>query len=254
LPISVCMISGAEAGRIARALESVKDWVSEIIVVLNDNVTDGTEAVAHEHGAKVFREPWKGYLAQKASATDKCTQPWIFNLDADEVVSHELRDELLARFAKAESLNSCAALSFPRLSEFCGRWIRHGDWYPDRLTRIWRKGQGAWSGRDPHPYVKVNGKIEKLRGNLLHFSSESITGRLGKIVHFSDEFLLQHRGDPRPGIVQLAVRPWWRFVRAYVFRLGFLDGWQGFYIASHTSFATLVRYSKLREAIEKETE
>lgn len=253
LPISVCIISGAEAGRIGRALESVKDWVIEIVVVVNDNVTDGTEEVAREKGAKVFREPWKGYLAQKSSATDKCTQPWAFNLDADEVVSDELRNELIARFSDVGQLQECAGFSCPRLSQFCGRWIRHGDWYPDRLTRIWKKEQGAWGGRDPHPYVKVNGKIEKLTGDLLHFSSESIKGRLGKIVHFSDEFVAQHRDDPKPGMFELGVRPVWRFVRAYILRRGFLDGWQGFYIASHTAFGTLVRYSRLREVIEKQS-
>jgi glycosyltransferase involved in cell wall biosynthesis len=252
LPISVCIISGAEAHRISRALESVKGWVSEIVVVLNDNVTDKTEEVARGHGAKVFREPWKGYLAQKNSASEKCQQPWIFNLDADEVVSDELRNEVAARFQDAKALETWAGFNCPRLSQFCGRWIRHGDWYPDRLTRFWRKGQGCWTGRDPHPYVKVTGKVGKLECDLLHFSSESITGRLGKIVHFSDEFVRQHRNDGTPGCFQLVARPFWRFIRGYILRLGFLDGWQGFYIASHTAFATLVRYSKLREAIEKD--
>jgi glycosyltransferase involved in cell wall biosynthesis len=248
LPISVCMVSGAEADRIGRALESVAGWTSEIIVVLNAEVADRTEEVAGRYGAKVVREPWKGYLAQKNSAAEKCGQPWAFNLDADEVVSPELRQELLALFANSPALESCVALSCPRLSHFCGRWIRHGDWYPDRLTRLWRRGQARWSGMDPHPYIKVDGKVAKLKGALLHFSSDSITNRLGKIVHFSDEFVRQHTADRTPGPFDLAVRPLWRFLRAYFLRLGFLDGWQGFYIASHTAFSTLVRYAKLREA------
>jgi glycosyltransferase involved in cell wall biosynthesis len=248
LPISVCMISGAEAGRIARALESVADWTSEIIVVLNAEVADGTDQVASRYGAKVVREPWKGYLAQKQSAADKCGQPWAFNLDADEEVSPELRAELLALFAQPAALESYAALSCPRLSRFCGRWIRHGDWYPDRLTRLWRRGHARWSGVDPHPYIKADGKVARLKGDLLHFSSDSISSRLGKIVHFSDEFVKQHAADRTPGLFALALRPLWRFVRAYLLRLGFLDGWQGFYIASHTGFSTLVRYARLREA------
>src|SRR5207302_4957859 len=94
LPISVCIISGAEARRIGRALESVAEWTTEIIVVLNAEVRDGTEEIALKHGAKVFREPWKGYVAQKNSALNKATQPWLLNVDADEAVSPELRSEL----------------------------------------------------------------------------------------------------------------------------------------------------------------
>lgn len=248
LPISVCLISGAEAGRIGHALESVAGWTSEMVVVLNHDVNDGTEEVALKYGATVVREPWKGYLAQKNSAAEKCLQPWVFNLDADEVVSPALQEELLALFAQPSALEACAGLSCPRLSRFCERWIRHGDWYPDRLTRLWRRGQGAWTGVDPHPYVRVQGQVKKLKGDLLHFSSDSIAKRLGKIVHFSDEFVQHHAGDPAPGLFGLAVRPAWRFVRAYILRLGFLDGWQGFYIAAHTAFATLVRYARLREA------
>lgn len=255
LPISVCLISGAEAGRIGRALESVAEWTSEIVVVLNQEVQDGTEEVARRYGAKVFREPWKGYLAQKNSAADKTAQPWICNLDADEVIAPELRAELAALFSSPERLDGVTALSCPRLSRFCGRWIRHGDWYPDRLTRFWRRGQARWAGIDPHPYVKVDGAVLKLHGDLLHFSTDTIASRLGKIAHFSNEFVRQHATQTaRPGFFDLALRPWWRFARAYFIRLGFLDGWQGFYIAAHTSFATLVRYAKVREALDNRSQ
>jgi len=96
LPISVCMIAGAEAGRIGRALESVAGWTSEIIVVLNDDVSDGTDRIAEAHGAKVFRERWRGHIAQKNSAATKAAQPWLLGLDEDEAVSEALRDEIIA--------------------------------------------------------------------------------------------------------------------------------------------------------------
>jgi glycosyltransferase involved in cell wall biosynthesis len=249
LPISVTVISGAEAGRIKRSLESVAGWTSELIVVLNEEVTDGTEEIARQHGARVFRQPWQGYLAQKNSAAAKAGQDWVFNLDADEVVSAALRSELEETFAHPERLNGVAAFSFPRLSWFCGRWIRHGDWYPDRQTRLWQRGQGKWGGVDPHPHVVVNGAVRKLRGVLEHYSTDSINGRLRKIIPFSDEFLVQ-RGPAMgtPGVFELWMRPMWRFVRAYIVKLGFLDGWQGYYIAGHTAFGTMVRYAKVREA------
>jgi len=249
LPISVCMVSSAEAHRIGRALASVSGWTSEMIVVLNQEVTDGTEEIARKHGAKVFREPWKGYIAQKNSAADKTTQPWLFNLDADEAVSVALREEIQSVFSGVSNAEKLAAYSFPRLSWYCGRWIRHGDWYPDRQTRIWQRNKACWGGTDPHARLLVDGEIGALRGDLEHYSTDSINRRLEKIIPFSDEFVAQHGMNRHtPGAFDLAVRPLWRFLRAYFVKLGFMDGWQGFYIASHTAFSTLVRYAKVREA------
>jgi len=247
LPISVCTISGAEAGRIARALSSVAGWASEMIVVLNQEVRDGTEEIARKHGARVYREPWKGYIAQKNSAAEKAACPWIMDVDADEAVSRELRDEIrsVVEGGAAEGID---AFSVPRLSWYCGRWIRHGDWYPDRQTRLWRRGRAHWGGVDPHAILQVSGRVKKLKADLHHFSRESINVHLQKIAPFSDEFVRQHAGDPEPGLFEMAARPMWRFLRAYFLRLGFLDGWPGFYIAAHTAFGTLVRYAKLREA------
>jgi glycosyltransferase involved in cell wall biosynthesis len=247
--ISVCTISGAEAGRIGRALASVQDWTLERIVVLNEEVRDGTEEIALKHGARVYREPWKGYIAQKNSAADKATGEWLLDLDADEAVSPELRDEILKTVSDPAAARGRSAFSFPRLSWYCGRWIRHGDWYPDRTIRLWRRGKARWGGVDPHAILSVDGSVCKLRGDLHHFSRESINVHLGKLSHFSDEFVRQHQDKPGvPGIIEMAARPCWRFIRAYFLRLGFLDGWPGYYIAAHTAFATLVRYAKLREA------
>ena len=136
LPISVCIISGAEAQRIGRALESVAGWAGEIIVVLNEDARDGTEEIAVKHGAKVFREPWKGHVAQKNSAAQKAGQDWLLGLDSDEAVSPGLRDEIAAALAAEAKSPQHAAFSFPRLTCYCGRWIRHGDWYPDRGVRL----------------------------------------------------------------------------------------------------------------------
>jgi glycosyltransferase involved in cell wall biosynthesis len=239
------MISGAEAERIGRALGSVSDWVSEIVVVLNQEVHDGTEELARQHGAKVFREPWKGHIAQKNSAADKATGEWLLGLDADEAVSSRLRDEIVGAVAD-RGAGEFAAYSFPRLSRFGGRWIRHGDWYPDRQTRLWRKGKAHWGGVDPHDKLIIQGRVGRLRGDLHHFTSDSIDSRVRKIIPFSDEFVRQH-AQVHPSLFDLVLRPWWRFFRAYVLRLGFLDGWEGYYIASHMAFSTLVRYAKLRE-------
>lgn len=248
LPISICMVSAAEAHRIGNALASVANWTSELIVVLNEEVTDDTEQIAKSYGAKVIRETWKGMIGQKASAAAKATQEWILDLDADEVVSDELRDEIRLALSDKSLNGQVAALSYPRMSWYCGRWIRHGDWYPDRQNRLWRRGRAHWGGVDPHAKLMVDGEVKKLRSNLLHYSNDSINRQIEKIVPFSDEFMRQHLArNGSTGIFDLAVRPFWRFLRAYVFRAGFLDGWPGYYIAWLNAFSTVTRYAKISE-------
>ena len=244
LPVSVCIIASNEARCISRALKSVADWTSEIIVLLNDNVDDGTDRIAQAFGAKVFREPWKGHIAQKNSAADKATQPWIFGLDADEEVSHSLRDEI--RRTLAERCD-CAAFCFPRCTLFCGRWIRHGDWYPDRQTRLWQRGKARWDGINPHDKLAVQGRIGRLRHDLLHYNINTLNGQIAKISSYSDDFALgAFSRHLTADWTDIMLRPLWRFLRSYVIRLGFLDGWQGGYIAWMTAFYTATRYAKLR--------
>jgi glycosyltransferase involved in cell wall biosynthesis len=247
LPISVCMISDAEASRIGRALESVAGFASEIIVVLNEGVADGTDRIAAEHGAKVFREPWKGFIAQKNSAADKATQSWLLNLDADEIVPPALAEEIAG--VVSAPAGGHTAYEFPRCSFYCGRWIRHGDWYPDRVLRLWKRGAAHWTGQDPHARLEVQGTVGRLGSDLLHHSNESIARQIAKIAPYHTEFVKQRVSDGgSAGFFQLVLRPMWRLVRAYGLRRGFLDGWQGFYIAALSSFSTLTRYAMVREA------
>lgn len=243
------MISGAEAPRIGRALQSVASWAGEIILVLNEDVADGTDKIAIEYGAKVFREAWKGHIAQKNSAAEKAALEWILGLDADEVVPKPLREEIETTLADKASSDRFAAFSFPRRSWYCGRWINHGDWYPDRQTRLWRRGCALWGGLDPHDKLLVNGRTGKLRADLYHYSNESIARQIAKIAPYHAEFVKrQVAGGGSAGFFELVVRPGWRFVRAYLLRQGFLDGWPGFYIAALSSFSTLTRYALVREA------
>ena len=246
-PVSVCLIAGNEAARIRRALESVAGWTAEIIVVLNDDVNDGTDQIAESFGAKVFREPWQGHIGQKNSAAQKAVGEWILGLDADEVVSPELRAEIQQLLAAPNRAALAAAYNFPRCTFYCGRWIRHGDWYPDRQTRLWRRGAATWGGTNPHDKLIVNGGVRRLRGELQHFTNESINKHILKIIPFSDEFVRQKLGH-QPGWIELLTRPAWRFFRAYILRCGFLDGWQGYYIAWLNAFSAATRYCKLREA------
>jgi glycosyltransferase involved in cell wall biosynthesis len=249
LPISVCIIAGNEAARIRRALESVAGWISEIIVVLNDDVSDGTDKIAESFGAKVFREPWKGHIAQKNSAAQKAGCGWILGLDSDEAVSPDLRGQIEKLFSDPEKSRRFDAFSFPRCTFYCGRWIRHGDWYPDHQTRLWRRGTAEWGGVDPHDKLIVAGRVGHLRSDLLHYSAETINHQIRKTVRYADDFV-RHcaKTGKRATFSDLLLRPLWRFWRGYFFRLGFLDGWQGFAVAWLTAFYTFLRYVRVRES------
>ncbi len=249
LPISVCMIAGPEAGRIRRALDSVAGWTAEIVVVLNQDVADGSDQIARAAGARVFREAWKGYIGQKNSAAAQATQDWLLGLDADEEVSPALRDEIIATLSKPAAVADFAAFSFPRCSHFCGRWIRHGDWYPDRSVRLWRRGSAAWAGQEPHARLQVRGRVGRLRGDLLHYTAVDLAHQVTKGLAYADCFVREKTvAGGTAGPFDLWLRPWWRFVRGYVLRGGFLDGWQGLAVARLAAFETFLKYARLREA------
>ena len=240
------MISGAEAHRIGRALESVAGWTSEIIVVLNQEVNDGTEGICRRYDAKVFREAWKGYGPQKNSAAAKSVQKWLLNLDADEEVTPELRAEIQDTIREP---GRYAAFCFPRLTQFCGRWIRHGDWYPDRKIRLWQKGLANWSDSQVHESLRVNGSVGRLQAELRHYSMETLDDQVRKAVAYADIFARECEAQQRRiGLANVVLRPCWRFLRAYFLKLGFLDGRQGYVIAKMTAFYTFLRYLKAHEA------
>ena len=245
LPISVYIVAGAEEHRIGAALASVQGWASEILVVLNHDVSDRTEEIARGHGAEVHREPWKGFVGQKNSALAKTLQPWVLNLDADEVVPPQLRDEIAAVINKPR--NDVGAYSIPRCTQFLGRWIRHGDWYPDRVIRLSRRDGVFWAGEEPHAILRTPNRIAKLHSDLLHYSNESIDRQITKIGPYSEAFAVAASASGRRAtLFDLVVRPWWRFIRGYLFRLGFLDGLPGYYIAWSNAFVVATKYTKLR--------
>jgi glycosyltransferase involved in cell wall biosynthesis len=245
LPIAVSMTARNEARNLPRSLGSVRDWVEEIVVVVNDS-TDGTEDVARGFGARVIAHPWQGYRDQKRFALAQASAEWVLALDADEEVSPALREDIF-RFFEGDHMRFAGAM-FPRKVWFLGRWITHGDWYPDWSLRLFRRGEGQWEGSPEHDKIVLRGECKRLSGDLHHYSNPTLCSHVDKITVFSDYFLQRQleRGRRWSG-AESVFRPWWRFFRAYVLRCGFLDGYPGYYIAKATAFATLVRYSRLYE-------
>jgi glycosyltransferase involved in cell wall biosynthesis len=245
LPIAVSMTARNEAHNLPRSLGSVRDWVQEIVIVVND-CADGTQDVARSYGARVIEHPWEGYRDQKRFALSQVTAPWVLALDADEEVSDNLRHEI-HHFFRGDHERYAGAM-FPRKVWFMGRWITHGDWYPDWSLRLFRQGRGQWEGSPEHDKIVLQGECQRLRGELHHYSNPTLLNHMDKIGVFSDYFLQRQIAKGRRwSAFETVFRPWWRFFRAYVLRRGFLDGYPGYYIAKATAFATLVRYSRLYE-------
>ena len=247
LPISVVIVAKNECHNLPRCLASVQGWVAEIIVALNDT-TDESEAVAKSLGARVHTLPWQGYRDTKNAALALAVRPWVLALDADEEVSPALRASIEKLFASGAHEKTSAA-RFPRKVWFIDRWIKHGDWYPDYSLRLFRRDRARWGGDAfVHEKIECAGPIATLRGDLHHYSFPALASHIDKINLFADLFMQQQRA--RRGKFSLAAavfRPPWRFFRAYVLRLGFLDGYPGFYIARATAFGAFVRYSRLYE-------
>jgi glycosyltransferase involved in cell wall biosynthesis len=244
-PLSLAIIAHNEEANIRRLLESCAGLVSEIVLVVNDS-TDRTVEIAEQHGARVYREKWRGYRDQKNLTLEKVTQPWVLALDCDEELSPPLRRSI-SDFFRLGGSDRCEGAYFARKVWFMERWIVHGDWYPDHSLRLF-KSHIRWSGSPEHDKIVVDGPRTKLAGDLHHFSNPTINHHIVKMNTFSDIFLQrQLAAGKRWSPIHTVVRPLWRFFRAYVVRLGFLDGFPGLYIAVATSFATFVRYTRLYE-------
>ena len=165
------------------------------------------------------------------------------------MVTPELRDEIIRTFGDVTLSTRCAGFSLPRLSFYAGRWIRHGDWYPDRKTRLWKRGEGRWADEGVHERIVLEGTVGELRADLQHFSYDNLSHHLAKAQTYSDIFARDAgRAGKRASMADLAVRPGWRFIRGYFLRLGFLDGWQGFVIAWMSALQSFLKYAKLRES------
>ena len=241
--LSVVIITFNEEQNIARCIDSVKMLADEIIV-LDSYSTDATADIAREMGACVYREKFRGYIGQKNLAMQFASHDYILSLDADEALDPQLARSIL----REKETFQFRAYKMNRCTNFCGRYIRHGLWYPDAKIRLFDRRIGKWGGLNPHDKVQLaeGFAVKKLEGDILHYSFNSVddhvwqNNRLSSIAAAS----MYHSGK-RSSWFKMLVRPAWAFVNGFFLRFGFIDGRDGFIIAVNTAHQVFLKYTKL---------
>jgi glycosyltransferase involved in cell wall biosynthesis len=223
--LSACIITFNEADRIEACLASLA--FCDDIVVVDSGSTDSTAERAAALGARVLTRAFDGYRRQKDFAVRSARHEWVLCLDADERVTPALRAAI--ETARNAGFAAAAGFRFARATEYFGAFLRHGNAYPDRVLRLFDRRRGGWRGdREIHEHVSVDGPVQRLAGDLEHRAYRSLADQLARLEHYA-RLMAEHdhaRGR-RARLTHLVLNPFWRFLRGYVLRAGFRDGWRG---------------------------
>jgi glycosyltransferase involved in cell wall biosynthesis len=243
LPVSLVVITRDAAADIAECLLSAQFCADALVV--DSGSGDHTVETARRCGARVVSRVWMGFGPQKQFAVQEARYDWVLCLDADERLSPALRDSICALFATGEPPHPAYALA--RRNRFLGRWLSHGEGYPDWITRLFDRRRARWSDDPVHERVVADGPVGRLDGDLLHASAESIERYIAKQNRYTtlQADALFARGK-RSSAVAMAAAPLARFLRFYVLKLGFLDGAAGFAHIAIGAFGSFLKHAKLR--------
>jgi glycosyltransferase involved in cell wall biosynthesis len=228
---------------IGDCLESLQGVADEIVVV-DSNSDDATREIASQYTERVIEHPFDGHIEQKNFAVSHAAHEWILSLDCDERLSHELRTEILER---KKSLDKFAAYRMPRKTFYVYRWLHHC-WYPDRKIRLFNREHAYWGGVNPHDHVLVNtGSVEDLRGDILHFSFNSVSAHLQTLDRFTDIGARQaYARGKRASAADPILHGAGTFTKQYLLKRGFLDGFAGLTASFLSGVHAYVKYAKLR--------
>lgn len=250
--LSVVIITYNEEKNIGRCLDSVKDVADEIIV-LDSYSTDATVQIAESKGATVYRQKFAGYISQKNKALELATHNYVLSLDADEALDETLRTSIL----KAKEGFAFRAYKMNRCANYRGSFIRHGSWYPEAKVRLFDRRFLRWGGFDPHDRVIVpsNVAVCPLKGDLLHYICESVDEHKKRNDNFSTIAARSlYRLGKKTNWLKILASPTWSFLYAYLFRAGFLNGYNGLMIAYHQARYHFLKYVKLYSLQKNKTE
>ena len=246
IQLSVVIITFNEERNIARCLDAVHE-IADDVIVLDSFSTDKTEAICKEKGVRFIQHQFDGHIEQKNRAITHAKYPHILSLDADEAPDQELIEAI--KRVKADWTHDGYEMN--RLTNYCGKWIRHCGWYPDTKLRLWDSRKGKWGGINPHDKYELNNtdsKILHLPGNILHYSYYTIEEHYKQADKFSSiaAKALFEKGKNSNSLHAL-LKSWAKFFRNYFLKSGFLDGKYGFVICKITAYETRLKYSKLSE-------
>jgi glycosyltransferase involved in cell wall biosynthesis len=240
--ISAVIMARNEERNIADAIASV-NFASQIVVA-DTGSQDKTMDVASRAGAEVFSICFDGYGASKNRALEFARHEWIFSLDADERVSPELAQSIVKTIGSNPHVDG---YTVPRLTYFLGKPIRHSGWHPDHILRLFRNGKGKFDERLVHESVQVNSRAGKLDGFLFHYSYRDLESYLEKMNVYSTLNAEElHRQGKTGKLSDLLIHPPATFLKMYILKAGFLDGYHGLLLAALSSFHVLIKYAKLR--------
>ncbi|RJR40752.1 MAG: glycosyltransferase family 2 protein [Desulfobacteraceae bacterium] len=242
--LSVAVVAKNEEERLPECLRSVS-FADEVVVVDSES-SDHTADVARDFGATVLVEKWRGYSAQKQYAVERCRNPWVLILDADERIPAETAEVITGALAGAAP--STTAFSFPRKNLLHGRWIKHCGWWPDRVLRLVDKRKGHFDGRPVHEQWITSGEVCSLEGCIEHISFRDYSELVDKMERYSSlasEDLYSR--DVKAGSLTAASHGLWMFFRTYVLDLGMLEGFDGLVISVTNAGGSFLKYAKLRE-------
>ena len=242
--ISAFVITKDNGDILGECLASLS-WADEV-VVLDDFSTDATQEVCRTHGVRFHQHAFGGFRDQKRRAMSLATHDWVLELDSDERVSEAMRDGILG--LREDDFFRYAGFEFPRLTRFRGKWIRHGSYYPDRKLRLYDRRRGAWSEANIHERFVPAGRVRKLSGDILHVQDLDLQAYLRRTARYAElsagEYLRQGRTARWH---HFTIRPLYTFLYRYLFRLGFLDGVEGFVLSAMGAIGTFLKYMRLHE-------
>jgi glycosyltransferase involved in cell wall biosynthesis len=247
--LSAVIISFNEEQNIGRCLQSLVGIADEIIVV-DSASTDQTCTIAAQYGARVIQHPFEGFAAQKNFATQCAQHQWVLSLDADEVLSEVLKSAILQVKQQADY----DAYFLKRQTNFCGTFIKHGGWYPDKQCRLWNKNKGDWQGiiHEKWRLFDNSKPYGILSGDLLHYSFNCISDYIRMTERYTslsaEEALAKGK---KVSLLKLILGPGIKFFQDYIIKLGFLDGYAGFVAYRMAAYGAFVKYSKIRAAFKQ---
>ncbi len=249
--LSVVIITFNEEKNIRRCIESVLE-VADDIVVVDSFSTDQTEAICLSLGARFITHPFEGHIEQKNWAASQALFPHILSLDADEALDEQLKTSILA----IKQHWQYDGYYMNRLTNYCGKWIKHCGWYPDKKLRLWDSRKGAWGGVNPHDKYEMfagDKTTHFIKGDILHYSYYTIEEHYKQVNYFTDILAKsQFKIGKKAPFYKLYFSPIFGFIRNYFIRLGILDGLAGLTICRISAYATFLKYQKLKKHIKKE--